>query len=159
MRILAPKKFSSLQSFKDEELTLREFSNLFKGDPIGERLVKSIKDEILAQRAAKAQLVRQKEIMSRRKQRLDQSTDFDYERVNITLAHLQAEEHHGQHRQVPQGAHQAAHPAADPSKPKLDKKVVSFMERVAEDGASGQPSARGHSNNVDLQKQAGPLGT
>lgn len=45
MRILAPNKFKSQSDYKEEELTLKEFANLFKSDPVGDRLVNAIRDE------------------------------------------------------------------------------------------------------------------
>ena len=89
MRILAPKKFKSFQDYKEEELTLKEFANLFKSDPVGERLVNAIRDEIMSEKHAKAEKVRKREILKRRYERLNKSTDASFhERININLKHI-----------------------------------------------------------------------
>lgn len=87
MRILAPKKFKSFQDYKEEELTLKEFANLFKSDPIGDRLVKALRDEIIQTRQAKAEKIRKRQILQRRTERLAKE-GCDFDRVNINLNHL-----------------------------------------------------------------------
>ena len=46
MRILAPSKFSGDSSFEDNQLTVREFSTLFRSDPTSEKIVATIKQEL-----------------------------------------------------------------------------------------------------------------
>ena len=94
MRILAPKKFRSFQDYKEEELTLKEFANLFKSDPVGERLVNAIREEIMNEKFAKAEKIRKREILKRRYERLNKSTDMCFhERININLKHIQLMEY------------------------------------------------------------------
>ena len=94
MRILAPKKFKSMQDYKEEELTLKEFANLFKSDAIGDKLVAAIRDEIMNERLSKADKIRKREILKRRYERLCKCPgELNYERINIDLQEFQLLDH------------------------------------------------------------------
>ena len=93
MRILAPKKFKSFEDYREEELTLKEFANLFKSDPVGDRLVKAIKTEINNEKIMKADKIRKREIFKRRFERLCKCQEVNYERININLKQLQLTEY------------------------------------------------------------------
>lgn len=51
MRILAPNKFKSRDDFIDKDLNLKEFSTLMEVDPVGDKVVKIILDEVISRRA------------------------------------------------------------------------------------------------------------
>lgn len=129
MRILAPKKFRSSEDYKEEELTLKEFANLFKSDPIGDRLVKAIRDEIMQARQAKAENARKREILQRRSERLAREAEFDYDRINLNLQQLQMCEHDQMQQARPR---ETAEVVAE-GRARLEKKVSFTMDQAEED--------------------------
>jgi len=56
MKILAPQKFSSGEF--DQQLTVKEFSSLFRSDQVGDKMVKRIKDELYQQKLDEERLKR-----------------------------------------------------------------------------------------------------
>ncbi len=40
MKLIAPNKFTNVEDFEEEELSLKEFSRLFELDAIGEKSIK-----------------------------------------------------------------------------------------------------------------------
>ena len=42
LRNISPKKFSTEESFKTKTLTLKEFTNVFKSDPVSERITATL---------------------------------------------------------------------------------------------------------------------